>query len=323
MYEVRDLRMVLAIHQHGSLARAARILGVAQPVLTRQLAALEARVRGPLFDRGPRGAIVTDLGRVVIALAGDILERLDALGERTAEVRGDQVRDLNVAAGAYMAETLCITAASRMVGLYPRIRIRIAAANWAEVPAMIHGRQATVGLLDLRSMNEDPALHVEPLRPQPGFFVARPGHPLAGRRDIALADILAYPVVFIGRVPGAIQAPMAAARAEARLAGRIHPAFPAIIEESPTMALTAVAQSNAVAAVTPGIARAALRSASVVGLRWREPWLSVHPGIVHLKGHALREAELAFLDLLRDAEREADLFAADCCAGLGLSAACG
>ena len=57
MLEVRELRLVQAIEAHGSLARAARVLATSQPALTRSLAALEARLRGPLFERGPRGAI--------------------------------------------------------------------------------------------------------------------------------------------------------------------------------------------------------------------------------------------------------------------------
>ena len=46
MIEVRELRLVKAIDDHGSLVRAARVLGIAQPALTRALARLEARLRG-------------------------------------------------------------------------------------------------------------------------------------------------------------------------------------------------------------------------------------------------------------------------------------
>ena len=112
-----------------------------------------------------------------------------------------QVRDLAIAAGAYMAETICIVAASRMVPVFPRVRIRIVSSNWSEVPRLVIAREASFGLLDLRGMNDDPGLEVERLRPQPGFFVVRPGHPLAGRADIGLAEILAYPMAFIGRIP--------------------------------------------------------------------------------------------------------------------------
>ncbi|MCA3313416.1 MAG: LysR family transcriptional regulator [Roseomonas sp.] len=49
MIEARKLRLVKAIDDHGSLVRAARVLGIAQPALTRALARLEARLRGRLF----------------------------------------------------------------------------------------------------------------------------------------------------------------------------------------------------------------------------------------------------------------------------------
>lgn len=323
MYEIRDLRMVLAIHENGSLARAARVLGIGQPVLTRQLAALEARVRGQLFERSSRGAIATDLGRTVLRQASGILELLDGLNRSTVEIRGERVRDLTVAAGAYMAETLCLTAASRMVSAHARIRIRLISANWVEVPHMIHGREASIGLMDVRSLRDDPGLEVQRLQPHPGFFVVRPDHPLVGRSGIGLADILAFPMVFIGRVPTAVHAPMAEARAKARASGKLHAAFPALVQESPTVGLAALPHSDLVAAVTPAIARSAVDTGQLTVLPWREAWLSVHPGVVWLRGRSFAEAEEAFLDLLRAVDSETHAASAAFCARFGLSADCG
>lgn len=324
MFEVRDLRMVRAIHEHGSLVRAARVLGIAQPALTRQLAALEARLRGPLCERSPRGVTMTDLGRAVLTDASDILDRLDRLGRYAAEARGDQVRDLNIVAGAYIAETLCLVAASRMLALYPSVRVRLVAANWSEVPRAVLEREASLGLLDLRAFEAEPSdgLEVERLRRQPGVFAVRPGHPLLGRENIRLSDIVAYPVMLIGRIPTAIQAPIAAARAEARAAGRTHAAFPALIHESPTVALRALPHSDAVMAVTVAVAAPALRAGQAVALPWRDPWVSVHPGIVRLRNRALGEAEEAFLDLVRTADREAEAAASAWCRDHGLPDEC-
>ena len=93
MLEVRDLILVRAIAEHGSLARAARVLAVGQPALTRSLAGLEARLRGPLFERSRRGVVPTDLCRALLGEAGEILDRLERLDRHLAEVRGAQVRD--------------------------------------------------------------------------------------------------------------------------------------------------------------------------------------------------------------------------------------
>lgn len=322
MFEMRDLRLVLAIFEHGTLVRAARVLRVAQPALTRQLAALESRLRGPLFERTPRGMLPTDLGRTVAAEGTAILNRLQQLDSRVAEIRSDKVSDLDVIAGNFVAETIGLVAASRMLARHPHVRVRLAVANWAEVPAALHARSASIAMFDLRSLGEDPAFEIERLTPQPGIFVARPDHPLLSRQAVGLPDITAYPMIFIGRVPIEVHAPLAAARAVARDAGWMHPTFPALIHESPTAMLRAVPHSDAVAGTTLAVALPALRRGEVVAIRWREPWVSVRPGIVRLRNAPLSEAEAAFLDLLREADHETAAEAERWCAENGLSAAC-
>ena len=323
MLDVRDLRLVQAIGEHGSLVRAARVLGVSQPGLTRSLAALEAKLRGPVFERSRRGAIPTNLGRAVLAEAADILGQLSRLERRIAEVRGRQTEDLTIAAGAYAAETIALSAAARMLAVHPSVRVRLLTANWADIPRMVLEREAPIGIAELRGFAPDSAIEVERLRPQPAVFVVRPGHPLTLRPAPSLADILAFPFVFIGRAPQPVQGPMAAAREAARAAGTLHPAFPALVHESPTVTLKALAQGDAVAGVTVAIALEALQRGDIVALPFREPWVSVQPGVLRLRNRPPAEAEQAFLDLLRDADARAEHDALAWCQAAGIPATCG
>jgi DNA-binding transcriptional LysR family regulator len=323
MLDVRDLRLVQAIGEHGSLVRAARVLGVSQPSLTRALAALEARLRGPLFERSRRGVIATNLGRAVLADAADILGRLSRLDRTLAEVRGRQTEDLTIAAGAYAAETIALSAAARMLADHASVRVRLVTANWADVPRMVLEREAPIGIAELRGFPADPAIEVEPLRPQPAVFVVRRGHPLALRPDATLADILAFPFAFIGRAPQPVQGPMAAAREAARAAGTLHPAFPALVHESPTVTLKALAHGDVVAGVTVAIALDALRRDDIIALPFREPWVSVQPGVLRLRNRPPSEAEHAFLDLLRDADARAERDALAWLQAAGIRADCG
>jgi DNA-binding transcriptional LysR family regulator len=322
MLEVRDLRLIKAIDEHGSLARASRVLGIAQPALTRGLAAIEARLRGRLFERGSRGVIATDLGRAVLAEATDLLQRFERLDRHLAVVRGEQVRDLTIVAGAYAAESIALVAAARMLAPHPTLRLRLVTANWAEVPRAVMEREAAIGLCDLRAYHDDPGLEVQRLRPQPGIFVTRPGHPLAGMAGVGLAEMQAYPLALIGRVPREVQAPIATAREAAQRAGALHPAYPALVHESPTVALSLLRHCDAVVAVTVAIAAPALRRGEIVALPWRAPWVSVHPGVIRLRGHPPGEAAQAFLDLLQTADIEAERDARAWCAEHGLSSDC-
>ena len=227
-------------------------------------------------------------------------------------------------AGAYMAETLCLTAAAQMLSAFPTTRMRLVSANWTEVPAAILEREAPIGIMDIRGFVADPGLSVEKLRPQPAIFVARAGHPLAQRGSVSLADIMAYPLAFIGRAPREVQAPHVAAREEARRLGQPHPAFPALVHESPTVTLKLLPQCDAVAAVSVTMAMEALRHGNIVALPWqRAPWASIHPGIITLRNRALGAAEQGYLELIRAADQRAEQEALAWCEAQGVPSACG
>jgi DNA-binding transcriptional LysR family regulator len=60
-----EVRVFLAVARHGTLAAAARSIGQTQPTLGRRLRALEASVGQALFQRTPRGFILTEAGMAV------------------------------------------------------------------------------------------------------------------------------------------------------------------------------------------------------------------------------------------------------------------
>ncbi|MET0310744.1 MAG: LysR family transcriptional regulator, partial [Burkholderiaceae bacterium] len=87
-----DLELVLAIREQGSLAGAASALDLAPPVVTKRLAALEARIGQKLFQRTTRRVTPTAEGEAVCESGVPLLEgfrRLEAqLQERHTEPAG-------------------------------------------------------------------------------------------------------------------------------------------------------------------------------------------------------------------------------------------
>jgi DNA-binding transcriptional LysR family regulator len=67
--EPDDLYLLRAIASCGSINRAAALLSITQPALSRRLSRLEARLDLRLLVRGPRGATLTDVGRRLVDLA--------------------------------------------------------------------------------------------------------------------------------------------------------------------------------------------------------------------------------------------------------------
>lgn len=75
--EIKDLRLVRTIIETGNLTKAAALLNISQPALSRQLSDLEDRVGAKLFLRQPKRMTPTAIGREVQTLAADILARVE------------------------------------------------------------------------------------------------------------------------------------------------------------------------------------------------------------------------------------------------------
>lgn len=77
------------VAEAGSVSRAAEVLGVAQPTLSRQLAALARDVGAELFHRTPQGLRLTAAGREFLPIAEDLLIRRDRGLQAIRQVSGE------------------------------------------------------------------------------------------------------------------------------------------------------------------------------------------------------------------------------------------
>jgi DNA-binding transcriptional LysR family regulator len=77
--ELRHLTVLTTLAEAGSVSAAARVLGVEQPNLTRQLRRIEGELGATLFRRTGAGTVMTPLGRVVVEQAQVALERVDRI----------------------------------------------------------------------------------------------------------------------------------------------------------------------------------------------------------------------------------------------------
>ena len=74
-----DLRMFAVLAKAGSVRQAAELLRVHASTVTRRLEHFERRLEVKLFNRGPRGLLITPAGR-------DVLERVEGVAERIADI---------------------------------------------------------------------------------------------------------------------------------------------------------------------------------------------------------------------------------------------
>ena len=93
-----DLELLLAIRRHGSLAAAAAAANVVPSVITKRLAALEARLRLKLFQRTTRRVSVTAEGETLCERAEALVAEFQSLEAELQERQTEPVGNLRIAA---------------------------------------------------------------------------------------------------------------------------------------------------------------------------------------------------------------------------------
>lgn len=88
MIQPQQLRVLVAVRDHGSLTAAAQSLGYGVPTIAHHLRSLERHFKVQLVERDRRGARLTSLGTVLVAEAEEILARL-AQAERLVTTQRD------------------------------------------------------------------------------------------------------------------------------------------------------------------------------------------------------------------------------------------
>lgn len=185
--EMRHLRVLDTVARSGGVTRAATLLGVTQPALTRQLARIEGVLGAEVFARGPRGVTATPFGEFVLARTRAALAEVDDILAYRQGAAPSAVR-----LGGFDTPVL-LGVADGLERLLPGGRLSV------------HAEYDTRLLLDMvADQRLDAALVADypgyELRPNPAveqrvaaiepIFVAVPaGHRLAGREEIDLAEL--------------------------------------------------------------------------------------------------------------------------------------
>lgn len=306
-FELKQLRQVVALAEHGSFVRAAAALHMSQPALSRSIQKLEARFGSELFLRSSGGAVPSDLGRLYIERARDLLRMADELDREAVSHGNLRTGRVAVGGGPYPAEALLALAAAVFVQQFPGISVQVHSRSWDELARQLRSRELDFFVAETSTLQREPDLDIVPMpSTHPIYFIARAGHPLVEKgRDVSVSDPFAWPFVAPSRVPPRILDPMLAAHrsASSRLAAG-HP-FPAIECNGLATAKRIVLNSDAITASIPSCVATELECGLLV-LLTREPWMHLHYGIVTLKGQPRTQVAERFLEHVLEAERDVE-----------------
>ena len=300
--EVRRMRHVVALADHGSFARAAAVLGLSQPALSRSIQSVEREVGSRLFVRTASGVEPTDSGRVLVARIRQIVQLTEDLDRDLTSDRRLHSGHVHVGAGPYPAQSILADALARFVADYPRVVVRVMMRDWDELLRRLRAREIEFFVAEYSTLGGETDLDIEPLDMHPMLTYARHGHPLAARAPVSFEDGFAYPYASLTRIPPRVLEPIRAAQRrmpDAFVAQRVFPA----LEFNALEAIKRIALgSDALIVAPPSCVVTELESGELVAIG-SEHFLALRYGIVKLRTQPLSAAAVRFREYVLEAER--------------------
>jgi DNA-binding transcriptional LysR family regulator len=196
MLDVKQLRVLRAVAEHGSFSAAAESLSYTQPAISQQVAALERQTGTTLVDRTSRGVRLTDAGLALVDHAEVVLARLAAAEaelEAMAGVRGGRVRLSSFpTAGA----SLLPPAVALFTERHPDVELSFVEREPEEAAQMLRAAELEVALVFEYAEYNQPELErfyegieLNRLVDDPMYLALPLGHPAANKSRVRLRDL--------------------------------------------------------------------------------------------------------------------------------------
>ncbi|GEN11443.1 LysR family transcriptional regulator, regulator for metE and metH [Myxococcus fulvus] len=192
--DIKDLRVVMALASAGTTAQAASLLHLTQPAVSRALLSAEDKLEATLFDRTPRGLVLTEAGRRLVAGAGKLLVELGELEREVRTPATPPVR-LRLVCECYTAYHWLPSLLVELRRSIPRLTVDLAVEHTQSPLPAIEAGDIDVALLTHSPLRRSSTFEVRPLFQDELVFVVSPSHPLAARKTFTAEDLKAHPLL--------------------------------------------------------------------------------------------------------------------------------
>lgn len=188
--KLRDLHVLLAVAQSGSIARAAETLAISHPVVSRTVSDLEHVLGVRLFDRTPRGVEPTIYGRAFLDCGTEVFDDLRR-GVRRIEFLADPTTgEVRVGGTEPIMAEFVPAIMSRLSRQYPRLHFQLVEGDADVLRASLRERRIDLVISRRRRPATEEDLESETLFDEQMLIVTGPESPWLRRRKVKFDDLL-------------------------------------------------------------------------------------------------------------------------------------
>jgi DNA-binding transcriptional LysR family regulator len=286
--DIREIKQVATVAREGGFARAAKVLHISQPALSRSIQEVERKAGFRIFERGREGALLTDAGRSFLRQAGDILALADNFERDLALIKGLDTGDLYIGAGVFASDHFVAEALASFARPHTSVRIRMINDQPDNLVHRLRRRELDLVVADPEWIKPATDITQLALREHKGCLIVRAGHPLLRKQKLSIIELVAYPLVTMGIAPNRItQMGRQLKGIEAEQHKQIASWPPTISTHSIASMKTIAAHSDAITISSLKMVRHELDRGELAVLPLALSWLKTHFAIMHLTHRTL------------------------------------
>jgi DNA-binding transcriptional LysR family regulator len=287
--QLQQLTYALAVAEERHFTRAAQRLHLAQPSLSRQVRLLERELGVLLFNRGPGQGLVTPTaeGEALLPFIRRVLADVEVLSDEARALTGMSSGRLSIGATPSLITRVLAPALVDFHASHPGIDLLVVEAGSRQLVRQLASGEVDLALVVLPIT--DPGVATVPLFDDPLVLAVAPGHPLAERAHVRVADLGELPLVMFREGYDLREVTLAACRD----AG----VEPRLVSQGGEMdGVLAFVAAGLGAAVVPAIAMPA--QTSLVAIPFSRPGLSRTVALAHRHDRPVPRAAQALSDQL-------------------------
>jgi DNA-binding transcriptional LysR family regulator len=296
---LRQFRYFIAVAESGSVAAASRMLAIAQSAVTKAMLELEDELGNQLFERSPKGMVLTPQGHRFLVSARKVLS---AVADAARLHGGNAPQDA-------LAGTLAIGVTSLVAGYYlsdllgrftraaPAVEVQITEETPRFLEHLLINGELDVAIMVSNALGEPQALVAETLTRSPNRVWLASNHALAAQDELTLAECAAHDQVVLeaDRIDDLMRAVWVRHQLKPRC----------VLRTSSLEAVRSLVGAGLGLAVLPDFLYRpwTLDAEHVDARRLRDELPTVDVGLVWRRGSGLKPAAEEFIELAREQSR--------------------
>lgn len=295
--KTHQLAFLVHLDDERRLARAAAAAGLTQPAASKLLRQIEETLDVRLFERHARGVAPTRYGEILVRHARRALSEIGLAHEELAALKAGRTGKAAVGTIVEPGASLVPTAIAKLKQRYPGTLVHVEIDDSRQlVQRLLQGHldMVVARLLDAEAADQ---LAYEPLAlDEPHAVIAGARHPLAGRKDLCLEDLIEQP--WIVPPPGSLVRDKLAAMF-------LHQGLPQpsdIVEAASLPVITALLEQSRMIVALPEVSVASYCKAGILSVLMADLPVGIGGfGLITRRDHELSPGACLMLTTLREA----------------------